>query len=448
MKSTPDPQANSPWITVGLVGVAALAILALIELLKDKRNDSTSRASLAVHTAPGFADRPVRDKDAAPESTDATVPPMQVPPLTAASDGLEALRAILETPTAVPNEAVLQFRSGAAYRAFQNVARNFGLDILTALPTLNSVRVSYSDLASLRRYLQSTHGSPNAPQLEPNAWLSTPQIQPSKAPDNQGGSTAVGESFLQAINAVGDRSTWGSEVTVAVLDTGLQAHPTFGEGKVTHIDLVQDGKRPHGHGTSVASLIAGQDDRVPGVAPGVTLLDIRVADDKGISVTTVLAQGVIAAADHGAQVINISLGGYDDSALLRSAIDYAVSKGALVVAAAGNENFDQLAYPAALEGVISVGSVDKNQRQAWFSNSGKGLDFTAPGVGLPVAWDTDKMANASGTSQSAAIVSGVVATYLSWGVPPSEIQRRLMSTARTTGAPAEQVGHGVIWLQQ
>ncbi len=360
---------------------------------------------------------------------------------------MDALRALLGGPTSVPNEAVLRFPDAGSLRAFVNAAPSLGLEVLSQLPALNSARVGFDDLASLQRYLDGSRGSANRPEVEPNIWLSTPQIQPSTAPNNEGGAVALGDSFLQAVNAVGDRSDWGQGITVAVLDTGLQSHPTFGERQITRMDLVQDGKQPHGHGTSVASLIAGQDERVPGIAPGATLLDIRVANEKGISVSTVLAQGIITAADRGAHIINISLGGYDDSTLLRRAVDYAVGKGAIVVAAAGNENYDQLAFPAGFEKVISVGSVDRNQKQAWFSNSGKNLDFTAPGVGLPVAWDLDKMANASGTSQSAAIVSGVIATYLGRGVKSADILRVLKATARPTGASPDKVGHGVVWLK-
>lgn len=448
MKRQENPLSGSPLVTAALVLMALAALWGLFATIQTKKEHS-AREKVAKAAAVELAQVEIGDKTktgTSPKSeTAATTPPSPE------DEALKALRELLETPTAVPNEAVLSFRDAAAFRRFIQAAPGLGFQVLTSLPGLNSVRVGYDELPRLQRYLQSKRNQPDAPEVEPHVWLATPQIQPVQPPKalaNEGGSAAVGASYLTVINAVGDRSAWGQGVIVAVLDTGLQAHPTFGEAEIQHLDLVQDGKQPHSHGTSVASLIAGQDDQVPGVAPGATLLDIRVANDKGLSVTTVLAQGLIEAADRGAKVINISLGGYDDSQLLRNAVDYASKKGAVIVAAAGNENYEQLAFPAAIDKVISVGSVDKNQRQAWFSNSGKGLDLTAPGVGLPVAWDADKMANASGTSQSAAVVSGVIATYLSWGVPASEIVRRLKVDARPTGASATQVGSGVVWLQR
>jgi hypothetical protein len=208
------------------------------------------------------------------------------------------------------------------------------------------------------------------------------------------------------------------------------AHLTFAEGQITHLDLLNDAQSFHSHGTSVASLIAGQNPQAPGVAPGAQILDIRVANAEGFSVGSSLAQGIITATDRGAQVINISLGGYGDSTILGQAVAYAFQRGVVIVAAAGNDAYGQLAIPAAYEGVISVGSVDANNRQAYFSNSGAGLDLAAPGVGVVSAWGTDRIALVSGTSQSSALVAGAVATYRAWGVPPNQVAVRLKTDAR------------------
>jgi hypothetical protein len=233
-------------------------------------------------------------------------------------------------------------------------------------------------------------------------------------------------------------------VTVAVLDTGVLAHPTFGENQVSHIDLVKDGKAWHSHGTSVASLIAGQDERVPGVAPGAKILDIRVANEKGDSVSSVLALGVMEAINGGAHVINISMGGAEPSPLLQQAINQAIQRGVVVVAAAGNERMDTLAYPAGYPGVISMSSVDAQGKQATFSNGGNQKGYAAPSVGLYTAWDTDKMATVSGTSQASAVGAGIVATGLSRGETASTINNSLTLGAKQVTATASAVGHGVI----
>jgi subtilisin family serine protease len=118
------------------------------------------------------------------------------------------------------------------------------------------------------------------------------------------------------------------------------------------------------------------------------------------------------------------------------------------VAAAGNEGVDQLAYPAAYEGVLSVGSVDAKGKQASFSNSGEGLDLVAPGVGVVTAWETDKVAITSGTSHSTGLVSGSAAAYLAWGVPSQDVIRLLKSHAKRTGAPSQQLGAGILNIRE
>ncbi|MBL9113965.1 MAG: S8 family serine peptidase [Verrucomicrobiaceae bacterium] len=434
--SQQERSTTSTIVTMVLVLVGLLALVALFAVLRDKVTDAFNVKPPPPPVVPQL--KPVELKK--PEPVVMNVPTPVV------DEDLVALIELLDEPTAVPNEAVLTFDTAEALRKFLASAASLGLRVISSLDAIHGVRVGFGDAETLNRYLKSQKGRPDSPNVEPHFWLTTPQL-PKPAKDNQGGSAAVGSEFLTAINAVGDRSAWGKGVTVAVLDTGVAQHPTFGEGRLTHIDLVQDGKTPHSHGTSVASLIAGEDDQVPGVSPAADILDIRVANDQGLSVNMVLAQGIVEAVDRGADVINISLGGYDDSVLLRRAIEYAAKKQVIVVAAAGNDSYDRLAFPAAIERVISVGSVDRNSKQAYFSNSGAGLDISAPGVGLPVAWETQMKAITSGTSGSAGVVTGAVAALLSRGVSPADIVRVLSNSARATGAPRNQVGAGVLWIR-
>jgi hypothetical protein len=353
----------------------------------------------------------------------------------------------LEAANVVPNEALLTFRSEEARDRFAKQAAAYGLEILDTIPQLNSTRVRYGRLEDLRDSIASSTG--DFANVEGNLWLSIPGTSsPLPDPNNQGGRAPFGQGWMNAINATGDRTQWGDNVTVAVLDTGVLVHPTFAEGQITRLDLVGDGQSFHSHGTSVASVIGGQHPQAPGVAPGAQLLDIRVANAEGYSVSSTLAQGIITATDRGAQVINISLGGYGDSAILGQAVAYAFQRGAVVVAAAGNDAYGQLAIPAAYEGVISVGSVDANNRQAYFSNAGAGLDLAAPGVGVVFAWGTDKIALVSGTSQSSALVAAAAATYLAWGVPPTQVAARLKADARPAlNAAGAATGVGILMIK-
>ncbi len=342
---------------------------------------------------------------------------------------LESLRSKLEARNVVPGEALLTFRSREALDRFAKQAGAYGLDVLGTIPELNTARVHYGQLERLRDSIAAT--SADLASVEGNLWLGIPgTTSPQPDPNNQGGRAPFGQSTMSAINAAGDRTHWGDGVTVAVLDTGVLVHPTFAQGQVTHLDLVNDGQTFDSHGTSVASIIGGQNPQAPGVAPGAQILDVRVANADGYSVSSTLAQGIITATDSGAKVINISLGGYGNSPILEQAVTYAFQRGVVVVAAAGNDAYGQLAIPAAYADVISVGSVDANNRQAYFSNAGAGLDMAAPGVGVVSAWGTDQIALVSGTSQSSALVAGAATTYLTWGVPSNQVAVRLKIDAR------------------
>lgn len=262
---------------------------------------------------------------------------------------LAAIEQQMENPGAVPGEIVLRFSNLGSMQRFQKDAARAGIAILGTVDGLKALRVRVTDAATLRDLLASLPGE--KPEIEANLWVSIPPPPPQPDLNNQVGTTPYGRggAVLDAIGATGNRAHWGDGVTVAVLDTGILEHPTFQVGQVTHVDLLKDGSPFNSHGTSVASLIGGQDPEAPGVAPGVHLLDVRVADSNGYSVSTLLAQGILEAVNRGAQVLNISLGSYGDSNLLREAVAYAQLHGAVVVAAAGNESYSELAFPAAYE---------------------------------------------------------------------------------------------------
>jgi thermitase len=185
------------------------------------------------------------------------------------------------------------------------------------------------------------------------------------------------------------------------------------------------------------------------VAPASSILDVRVADSEGYSDTFTLAAGIVQAVDAGALVINVSLGSYGDSQALRDAVAYAESKGAVVVAAAGNDHTsNQIAFPAAISSVVSVGGVDANLQQAYYSNSGQGLDVSAPGVGIQSAYGADMLVVGDGTSQATAIASGVLAYAISHGVTPGESAAAwLKQNAQPLSQSTDRVGAGIVQAQ-
>ena len=234
--------------------------------------------------------------------------------------------------------------------------------------------------------------------------------------------------------------TRGRGVTVAVVDTGVDANQPDLAGSVTTgpnmLAPIDAGTKPARiHGTNMASLIAGHGHGagggagIIGMAPEARVLAIRVIGEKEDASfrrfrtdersKSAVARGIRYAADHGADVINLSLGENQESAEERTAVAYAIGKGVVVVAAAGNDGdenrlldgdgFAPYSYPASYPGVIAVAATDVTHGRVPFSNRNYSVLLSAPGVGLPVAMPGSSYAISGGTSDSCAIVSGIAA---------------------------------------
>ena len=213
----------------------------------------------------------------------------------------------------------------------------------------------------------------------------------------------------------------GSGVIVAVLDTGVDGdHPDISTNIIDGWNFVDNNDNVtdlDGHGTMVAGIIAAIANNgvgIAGVAPEVKIMPLKVLTSSGGNWID-LDRAIIRAADNGARVIVMSLGGkYSPLSLAtKAAIDYAYRKGCILVAAAGNDNTSEPFYPAAYDEVIAVSAIDQNDIKAHFSNFGDYIDFCAPGVNIISTWKNGKYAYGSGTSFAAPYVAGVVALLLS-----------------------------------
>ena len=306
---------------------------------------------------------------------------------------------------ALSKQRAITFKDSEAMQRFLEKMGN-GISLLGSINSLDTLLVSFSDEATLAAMLDGT---------EETSEVFPVTIPSFEGPKAQAGAVALENGLLSWLGIEGDNSAFGKGIMIAVLDTGIADHLVF-SSEIQRINLVPLPDNPaelNSHGTAVASLIFSNNPLAPGVAPGATPLSVRIADDNGSSNSFIMAQGIIAAVDAGAQLVNISLGGYGQSPLVDKALKYANDKGAIVVASAGNSGTQGVMQPAANPRVIAVGAVDAMNQPMAFSTTGSEVAISAPGYGVNVAYRGNYATRVNGTSFSGPIAAGVIAAAAS-----------------------------------
>jgi len=323
---------------------------------------------------------------------------------------------VLRSSTVVrydPRRVAVTFKPGVTRARIAAVISDAGGTLVEAIPQIHAYLVGMEpeQRAEVLASLQSSSAVASASK-EPIAEAFDTSPDDTDWPQQDGLRVA---GFPKAW----DVTQGSSKVVVAVVDTGVDAnHPDLRGALVPGWNFIGNDANTsddHGHGTAVAGVIAARSNNHVGGA-GVCwrclVMPIKVLDAKGSGDDTTIAAGIVWATDHGARVLNLSLGGPGSSVELANALAYASAKGALVVAAAGNAGITAQFYPAADPHAISVAATTVTDNRYSWSNFGSWVRLAAPGCNIaPILGDS--YGTFCGTSSATPVVAGLVALELS-----------------------------------
>ena len=379
--------------------------------------------------------------------------------------------ALQGSPSALTGRWVVEHAAGTGAAVRTRLTGELGLKWIREDTTLGA---SIFEAPAGRRLDPARIGSTTGvTSVEPDVRVRS-SYQP-RDPDTSAGYLGGYQAFRASLRKAWDTSLGDPRVIVAVVDTGVDvSHPELLGQTVPGRSFVQVADPLHpeqtgsvldgaGHGTHVAGIVAAAEDGhgITGVAPRCKVMPVKALDHEERGFASDVAAGIVYAVDHGARVINLSLGSYGGSRLLERAVARAQERGAVVIAAMGNDRMDpelgygeSPSYPAALPGVIAVAAHDESERICGFSNAGRWVTLAAPGDSI---WSTvprqgradgDSHDLLSGTSMATPFVSGVAALILSlhpdWS--PAQVRRRLVAACRDTSSPGFDTlsGHGLL----
>lgn len=348
----------------------------------------------------------------------------------------------------IEGELILRPKEGVSRAELIALLKERGIAVIGDIPELDLIRVSLPDdmkVGDAQKFLKEKDAVSETVRNAPVT------LEPAPVAENIKQGTPVGSSALKLMSGeILGKGRDGDGILVAVLDTGVDdSNPSLAGQTFGGYDIVNDMAfvtDKNGHGTACASLIAGKggEGGVLGAAPKAKILPVKVMDDSGKSDGFAIAKGIVYAVEKGSKIINLSLGTTSETTLLDSAIDYALGKGVLIVAASGNEGKEGENYPSTVDGVLCVGAVDGEKWKAAFSNYGPKVDLVAPGVLVAAAAPMGGVVLMSGTSSAAPLVSGAAASV--WSENPNwsakKVAEKLMAEADDLGSPGADDWYG------
>jgi len=392
---------------------------------------------------------------------------------------LQAQQADAVTAPTDPDDILVDLQDDVTPQAIAAIERDIGIRLCLVDDTAAATKLYRAHVDPARRdaILAELVRRPEVEIAEPDAHFMLSPGEPAegivRAPDvgpaHEGYPNDPQYKFQWHLNQVGMREAWkladGNGVIVAVLDTGVgyEDYKGFhllpdlkGVTFVEPYDFVANTKHAnddHGHGSHVTGTIAQVTNNalgVAGVARNVRIMPLKVLSAGGSGSVAGIADAIRYAADHGAKVINMSLGGAFPSSVLKKAVAYAHGKGVTVVCAAGNESRGRVGYPAAYPGAVAVSATQFDEATTFYSNYGKDIDIAAPGGNTRVDQNGDGMPDGvlqntitlgdpttngyfgyMGTSMAAPHVAGIAALVVGEGVTdPDRVEKILKDTAR------------------
>ena len=342
----------------------------------------------------------------------------------------------------VPDEVVVELAGAATQQQLDAVQTRHQLTLLEsqtsqlAGTTLSRWRIP--DRRTIAAVVQALEADAAVASAQPNYLYAVQQI--AMAAGNNPAQYEIAKLRLREAHALAK----GNGILVAVVDSGVDAaHPELAGSIAGVFDAINLPGPLYKHGTSIAGLIAAHGTLL-GSAPAARILAVKVFGPTGNGSTFDVLKGLDYAAANGARIINMSFTGPPDPITLRS-LQLAYKRGIILIAAAGNAGpKSPLLYPGAYPEVIAVSGSDVNNKSSVFSNRGPHISVAAPGTDIMVAIPDAGFEVASGTSFSAAEVSGIVAMMLErkGDLAPDTVRRILESTAKDIGPKGRDVMFG------
>jgi len=394
-----------------------------------------------------------------------------------------------------PGEILVDLRDDVTPEAIAALERAEGIHLMLVDDTAAATKLYRAHVDPARRdaILAELARRPEVEIAEPDFQLMLSPDEdarqaraPAVEPSHEGFPNDPQYKFQWHLKQIGMPQAWkladGNGVIVAVLDTGVayedyknfhQLPDLKGITFVDPYDFFTNTKHAnddHGHGSHVTGTIAQVTNNgigVAGVARNVRIMPLKVLSGSGSGSVGGIADAIRYAADHGAKVINMSLGGAFPSSILKKAVAYAHGKGVTVVCAAGNDGRGRVGYPAAYPGAIAVSATQFDEATTFYSNWGKDIDIAAPGGNTRVDQNGDGMPDGvlqntivigdptkddyfgyMGTSMASPHVAGVAALVVGEGVTdPDRVEKILKDSARKPDKQtytAERYGAGIV----